>query len=211
MKLAFEILSSLTTVIGIFQKQKWKMMLWYTISNILTAIMYLAFSRYATMAICFVAAIRTIVYMVYAIKKLKPNWIWLIIFESVFILTTVFTWQDALDLMPLFAMLLAGYGSWQDNQLVLRICYILNNSLYVAYKLIISAYISMSISIICLISTIFCLFYYCVFKKQTPVLEIIFKKRKQQDYCTSTENMTEVNGVVAQQNVITENDADTKN
>ena len=76
-------------------------------------------------------------------------------------------------------MLFAGYGSWQDNQTVLRITYIINQSLYVIYKTIIGAYISMSVDAASLICTIICLVYYCILRKETPILSLIFKRKKQ--------------------------------
>ena len=116
--------------------------------------------------------------MFYSLKNIKPNYIWLIIFESAFILTTILTWQDALDLMPLFAMIAAGFGSWQENDYVLRISYIINMTLYVIYKAIIGAYISMGVEAIDLVTTIICLVYYTILKKETLILQLIFKRNK---------------------------------
>ena len=178
MQIGFQIATAILTVLAILQKKKWKMMLYYTINNILCAFMYLAFSRTATMVICIIAAVRTFIFMFYSIKNIKPNIVWLIIFECAFIITTILTWQDALDLMPLFAMLAAGYGSWQDNAYILRICYMINMTLYVIYKAIIGAYISMSVEALDLVCTIVCFIYYCLLKKETPILDLIFKKNK---------------------------------
>lgn len=203
----FQVLSAVLSVLAIFQKQKWKMMLIYTIDNVIIALTYLAFGRIASMTICFVAAIRTAIFMIYSLKKIKPNFVWLIIFESAFIVSTILTWQDALDLMPLFALLAAGYGSWQDKQLVLRISYITNYLLYVVYQSIIGAYISMTVSIVSLVCTITCLIYYCILKKETPILELIFKKKKKEaavtedteDIYQNVENDTENNDAIQQQ------------
>ena len=181
MQILFQILTVITTLLAIFQKDKWKMMFFYTISNILNVLMYFSFGRIATGFICLVAAIRTFVYMFYSYNKKKPRIFWLIIFEITFIIATILTWQDALDLMPLFAMLAIGYGSWQDNQMILRISYIINKTLYIIYKTIIGAYIATSVEIINLISTTFCLIYYCILKKDTPVLQIIFKKKAKEN------------------------------
>ena len=177
-QIVFQVVTAILTILAIFQKQKWKMMLIYTINNVIIACTYLAFSRIASMTICFVAAIRTAIYMIYSLKKMKPNFVWLIIFEAAFIVSTILTWQDALDLMPLCALLAAGYGSWQDKQLVLRITYIINALLYIIYQSIIGAYISMTVSIVSLVCTITCLIYYCILKKETPILELLFKKNQ---------------------------------
>lgn len=177
MQLLFQILSAILSILAISQKDKWKMMLIYTINNVCNMAMYFTFGRIATVFISFVATLRTFIYMFYSYKKKKPNIIWLIIFEMLFIVSAILTWQDALDLMPLFAMLSVGYGSWQDNQTILRISYIINMTLYTIYKTIIGAYISMSVEALNLICTIICFIYYCILKKDTPILKAIFKKK----------------------------------
>ncbi len=163
-------------------------MLIYTLNNIICFAMYLSFARYATACICIVAAIRTTIFTIYAYKKIKPNWVWLIIFEAAFVVITILTWQDALDLMPMFALLSAGFGSWQDNQTVLRISYMINETLYITYKAIIGAYISMSFEAINLICTTTCFVYYCILKKQTPIMQAIFKNKKSSQDDTNLQN-----------------------
>ncbi|HBP43900.1 MAG TPA: hypothetical protein DD621_04455, partial [Clostridiales bacterium] len=140
-QIIFQVLSVVVSVIAILQKQKWKMMLFYTINNVLSVIIYFSFNRITTAIICVVATIRTFIFMFYSLKGLKPNLIWLILFEVGFVVTTILTWQDALDLLPLAALLAAGYGSWQDNPAILRTSYIINNAAYVVYNAIIGAYI----------------------------------------------------------------------
>lgn len=178
MQIAFQIIGAVLTVLAILQKKKWKMMLLYTINNIILALMYFSFSRTASMVICIVASVRTFIFMFYSLKGLKPNVVWLIVFETAFIVSTILTWQDALDLLPLIAILAAGFGSWQDNDFMLRICYILNMTLYIIYKAIIGAYISMGVEIIDLVCTLICFVYYCILKNQTPILQAIFKRNK---------------------------------
>ena len=186
-RILVQVFSIIIALLAVLQKEKWKIMLFYTVSNILSSVMYFAFGRTATAIICIVATVRTFIFMFYAYKKIKPNLFWLIIFEISFVLTTILTWQDALDLFPLIALLSAGYGSWQDNQLILRISYVINESLYVIYKAIIGAYISMVIDAMSLTCTITCLIYYCILKKETPILQAIFKNKSKQAVCL-TEN-----------------------
>ena len=177
MQLTFQILSAFILIIAILQKEKWKMMLLYTINSILLGIMFLAFGRVTAAIIDFIGAIRMAIYMIYALKKLKPNLIWLITFELGFVASTILTWQDALDLMPMFAMLSSGFGSWQDNQYVLRISFIINGILYIIYEAIIGAYISMSVESINLIFTIISLIYYCILKIDVSIIDKIFKRK----------------------------------
>ena len=150
--------------------------------------------------------------LLYSLKKLKPNIIWLIVFEIGFVVTTILTWQDALDLLPLVALLSAGYGSWQDNPTILRVSYIINNGSYVIYNAIIGAYISMVFKIITFLSSVICFIYYCLLKKETPILDVIFKRKK------IVENNIDNTNVVDNNNEKEEpinndigNDSDTKN
>lgn len=177
-QIIFQILTVIISVIAILQKQKWKMLLFYGINNVFSVIMYFSFNRIATAIISIVATIRTFLFMFYSLKKLKPNIIWLIVFEIGYVVTTILTWQDALDLLPLVALLAAGYGSWQENPTILRVSYIISNSSYIIYKAIIGAYISMGFEIITVLSSVFSFIYYCLLKKETPILDAIFKRKK---------------------------------
>ena len=112
MQLALQILSAVILIVAVLQKEKWKMMLFCGINSIVLVAMFFAVGRITAAIISLVGAIRMLIYMIYALKKLKPNLIWLIIFELGFVLSTILTWQDALDLMPMFAMLSSGFGSW---------------------------------------------------------------------------------------------------
>lgn len=181
LQIILQIFPLILLLIGTFQKEKWKMMLWSTLTNAFYVAMYFAFGRIATACICIVAALRTITYMIFAIKKIKPNWIVLIVFELAFIVATILTWQDALDLLPLFALLAACYGTWQDNQLILRISYIFNHTFTIIYQILIAAYITMCGEIILFISTIVCLIYYCILKKERPLMSYILPKKKKKE------------------------------
>ena len=178
MKIAFEIATCLLFFIAIMQKEKWKMMVVFAVNNVVCICLYFAYGRVATASLCIVALARTIIYGIYAYKKIKPNWIWLVIFESAYIVATALAWQDALDLLPLAAMLAAGYGSWQDNVVVLRSAYIINTGGYLIYKAIIGAYIAMTESAVSFVATIFSLIYYVLYKKDVDFFELIFSKLK---------------------------------
>ena len=178
LQIIFQVISAVLTVLAVIQKKKWKMMLLFILNNIFCILMYFAFSRIAAAVICIVATIRTTIIMIYSLKGKKLHFVWLIIFETAFIISAIVTWQDALDLMPLFAMLAVGYGTWQDNDAVLRITYIINMSLYSVYGFVIGAYIAMVVQLVDLVWTIISFIYYSILKKQTPLLQLIFHKKQ---------------------------------
>ena len=177
-QIILQVITALVNVLAIFQKEKWKILFYYTMVNIVFVAMYFSFGRTVAALICLVSVLRTLLYMIFAIKKIKPNfWIFLV-FEIAYILIAIFTWQDAYDTLPLIAILAGNFASWQDNHLVFRIGYIINESCYVAYNLIISAYIAMGVEILNLICTITCLIYYCILKKEKPIFDVIFGRKQ---------------------------------
>ena len=181
MEILFQVLSGLLTVLAIFQKQKWKMLLIFTFNNLMLCLMYFAFGRTTSAFVMIVAMLRTIIFMIYAIKQIKPNFVWLIVFELAFIGITILTWQDAKDLMLMFAFLSIGYGSWQDNGYILRISYIIGYTLSSIYKGVIGAYISMGFELMSLTTTIICFIYYEILRKTQPILSRclnIFKSKE---------------------------------
>lgn len=177
MQIAFQVVTTILSVVASLQKKKWVMMLFLTINNISCIAMYFAFSRIATAALCIVASVRTIVYMLFALKNKKPDWMVLVIFEIGFVLAAIYTWQDPLDWLPLLALVIAGYTSWQDNTFILRLGYIVNPALYIVYKSIIGAYISIIPEAFMLIGNLIAIIYYNICKKEKPILSYFVPKK----------------------------------
>ena len=176
MEIALQILNGILLLWALLQRQKYKMLTIFSLNNLILSFMYLFFKRYASAVVCVVAMLRTIIFGIYAYKKLKPNVWWLVTFEILFVLATILVWQDWFDLLLLFTFIFMCYGSWQDDQLILRITYIVGYTLATIYKAIIGAYISMGVEIMSLIFTIFCLIYYCILNIKTPIIENVKTK-----------------------------------
>ena len=177
-QILFQVLTVIVNVLAILQKEKWKILFYYTLVNVVFVAMYFSFGRTVAALICLVSVLRTLIYMIFAIKKIKPNFLIFLVFEIAYILIAIFTWQDAYDTLPLIAILAGNFASWQDNHLVFRIGYIINESAYVAYNLIIGAYIAMGVEILNLVCTITCLIYYCILKKEKPIFDVLFGRGK---------------------------------
>ena len=177
MKIAFQITYAIFSILGGLQKHKWAMMLTYTLSNIVCVCMYFIFGRVATACLCIIATLRMIVFFIFSLKKLKPNIFILIFFELSFVISTIFTWQDATDLLPLFALLVSCFASWQDNTLIIRIGFVINPALYIIYDVIMGAYIAITPEIVMLISNIVAIIYYNIFKQERPILSYFYKRK----------------------------------
>ena len=205
-KIIVQILAVIITAIGIFQKEKWKIMVFHALANLTYVVMWFVFGETATAFICIVAVIKNITYMILSYKKIKPNWIVLAVFLMAYTAITVLQWKSALNLLPLIAMLASNYGAWQDNILILRLGYIINGSCYVIYKLIVGAYISLGLELITLTCSIICFIYYNILKKQTPIMQVLFGKRtKLQEVITSPEQIEKIIVETEQENIAKNN------
>ena len=182
MEIAIQVVVVILEMLASMQKKKSSILIFYTIDNATLAFMFFLFNRYTTALICILSLVRTIIFMIFNIKGKKPNLFVLIAFEFAYLLTTIISWQDALDILPMLGSMAACYGSWQDETSVLRICYIINPTLYTIYKIIIKTYISIIPEVLLLISNLVTLIYYNILKKEKPILEYLnFKRKKNKD------------------------------
>ena len=173
-QIIFQIATAVIIILAIFQKDKWKMMLFYTINSVVCMAMFFSFGRVASACICIVATLKTLIYMLFSYKKIKPNvWVFIAV-EIAYITITIITWQDFYDLLPLTSALATNFGSWQDNNLVLRICYSIGSLCFLIYKVVIGAYIAVGVESVILLCTVTGLVYYCILKKEKPILQVIF-------------------------------------
>ena len=156
--------------------------MWFTIVYIVSALVYLAFDRISAMCITLAVVAQTATYMVFALKNLKPNVYVLIFFEVCFILSSILTWQDAWDILPLIAIVSSVYGEWQNRQFILRSVLILEGICYLTYCAVITAYISLGIEIVNLMCAIFAFVYYCILKKEKPIFEWLFKIKQEDTF-----------------------------
>ena len=157
--------------------------MFYSISDFANVLMYISFERYVPMIVYIIVTIKTLVFLIFALKSKKPNLFLLLLFEFLILtssLIAIFILQNMLDFIVLAAMLLSTYGSWQDNNFVLRVTYLSNRALLVTYYFIIGAYISFGACIGFLFCEILCFIYYCILKKETPLMQVIFKNRKKE-------------------------------
>ena len=169
----FESLASL-------QKRKDVMMLLFSCVNIIMGIMYLTYNRYATFALCMVALIRTLIYAYYDYAKIKPKIYLLLCFEVFYILVTIIFWQDAFDLIPMFAILISTAGSWQSNMLIVRVGFVMNVSLYSIYNLMLGAYLLSAFNVIEIMCYITAIIYYNVLHKDKYLLDFLNNSKLKQ-------------------------------
>ena len=59
----------ISTIIGLFQKEKFKTMILFTISNISMMATYSLLGRWLSLILVGIASVRTFIYYLYAVKK----------------------------------------------------------------------------------------------------------------------------------------------
>ena len=143
----------ISTIIGLFQKEKFKTMIFFTITNITMMATYFFLGRWLSIILVGIAALRTIVYYYYAKKNMKPNNFVMVLFEVLFVVTAVILWEDYVDLLMLANLCLLTYTTWQDNMKILRIGYIASSILLLVYDITVLAYVSAISEFLLLISS----------------------------------------------------------
>lgn len=180
MEIAIQIADVVTAVIGALQKKKSLSLIFYLLNNVVLAAMFFVFGKVSAGLICIIAIVRFIVFLLFSVKKLKPNIFVLIAFEIVYLISTILTFENALDFFPMIGTMISCYTSWQDNTAVMRIGYIINPIFYTIYKVIIGAYISIITEVILLLSNVISLVYYDILKKETPIFALLKKNKCQE-------------------------------
>lgn len=172
-----QILPVILELVASLQKKKTLMMLFYTIQSVTYVIMYIVFRETSAMVLSVVASVILFCYFIFELKNVKANFICLIIFEIAYILGWLLSFENALSLLPLFALLIFCYSGWQSNTLILRIGYVLGSILNIIYMLIIGAYIAVIVDVTCFAGNLFGLIFYNLLKKDENSFKF-FKKNK---------------------------------
>lgn len=126
--------------LSLFQKEKWKTMLFLCVSNIVLIAIYILCGSLVGGLLTVGALLRTIVFLIYSKKNKKPNIFVLLAFEIYYIVITATLWSSYVDLFILINLMMLTYTTWQDNVKILRIGYMLSFFLLVPYDILIGAY-----------------------------------------------------------------------
>ena len=90
-------------VSAFFFKKKEYFLACILLYNIILAVQYVLLSYYTEFIICILAIIKDIVYFIYSKKHLKPSIFVLVIFISLFVLSSIFTWENWFSIFILFS------------------------------------------------------------------------------------------------------------
>jgi len=132
---ALGILTLILFVASLQQRKKETFLLLQITGTVLFIAQYLMTNRITAALLFTVVLIRGVVFYVYKKKNLQPSRIVLVAFLGIIAISTYFSWQNVLSIMPLIATSAKTWGTWQDNMKWLRKTSLLSQSCMIVYNL----------------------------------------------------------------------------
>ena len=129
------------TVISVQFKTKEKILVFQIIANIIVALQYFLLNAVTGGVITIINTVRCIIFYYYKKKDKKPSLIFLTIFIIIAIVSGIVTWQDMFSIIPIIAAIIFTYGLWQDNVKITKICTAITSGNWIAYNVVVKAYV----------------------------------------------------------------------
>lgn len=172
------------SVLSLKHKDKGKLLRNQTIAAALNIVAVLLVNGTSGAANQFVGLVRKYWFYINAKKGKKNSILLLLLFSSAAVLATVLTWEGAISLLPMVAIISVTYALWQNNIYVLRYVIMIGNTTYATYNIIVKAYTVAANEIVMLVATIISLVYlYSQNKKQQS--EAMLEKKDSVDRKTN--------------------------
>lgn len=154
------ILATICTCVSFFQKEKWKIMIWMSATNVVLIATYILCGSLLGGLLCVGALVRTLVYFYFNKTNKRPQLIILVLFEIYYIVMSLLMWESPVDLFVLINLVVVTYTSWQDNIIILRLGYVVSSVLLICYDIILGAYMTVLSELAMLVSVVIALFKY---------------------------------------------------
>lgn len=171
MVIATQIFSVLLMILSRLQKTKAKALIFICLSSLVAVGTYFFLDQVAGACLAVAAIIRTVVFYLYEVFKIKPNKYVFLIFEVSFIIIAGITWKSPIDSLILISIVMFTFTTWQDNMYVMRIGMVLDPIILIIYNSLIGAYVSIAGEMLCLIAAIVAIFYYDIYKRTTSIIK----------------------------------------
>lgn len=130
------------------------------LSLVANAIAYILLEAYTGLAMCVIALIRNIYFLVDEKKNgkreeiVRKDVIVLIVLYIITAISTCFTYEGFLSLLSVFATMIYTYSVWQKKTIVYKICGIPVGILWIAYNVYVKSVFGVILEAILLISSI---------------------------------------------------------
>lgn len=130
-----------STILGVTCKNKTQSMWWLFLANICLLSTYFLLEMFLGAGLIGIAVIRSVVYLFYTQKKLKPSVFVLLIFQASFVVVSALFWTHNIDLLILINLMILTYSTWQTKMQVVRVGYLCSSSLLFFYDILVGAYV----------------------------------------------------------------------
>ena len=134
------VMTLIVFVVSLQQRKKETYLLLQTAGTLLYIVQYLLTSKFTGAILFAIVAIRGIVFYFYKKKGLKPSPVVLIIFLIVLSVSTFFSWQNILSIIPFIATAAKTWSTWQDDMKWIRKTSLLSQSSMIIYNLVAAMY-----------------------------------------------------------------------
>lgn len=157
----FVIISYFLLVLSYQAKSRKNILVLSNISLIANGISYIFLQAYTGLAMCFVALLRNIIFMIDEKKNgksdkiSKKDIIILIVLYLISLVSTVFTYDGFLSLLSVFATMLYTYSVWQKKTTIYKILGLPIGILWIAYNIYIMSIFGIILETILTISALY--------------------------------------------------------
>ncbi|MFA5602248.1 MAG: YgjV family protein [Bacilli bacterium] len=136
-------LSFIALILSFFSNKRKTVLILLIIHTVLYGIHYLILGAFIGFIALMIETLRNVVFYFKGKNHKENSFLVLIFFFIIFILTSIFTWDGFIKIIPLIASLIITYGIWQKNLSIYRITSLSCAILYIIYNIINVTYIGM--------------------------------------------------------------------
>jgi membrane-bound ClpP family serine protease len=154
------IITLILFVISLQQRKKETFLLLQIFGTLLFIVQYILTGKITGAIIFTIVAVRGLVFYYYKKKDLKPSAAVLAVFQIVLLISTYFSWQNMLSIIPYIATAVKTWGTWQDDMKWTRRASLFCQSFMIVYNLSASMYTGALTEVCALTSTIIAMWRY---------------------------------------------------
>ena len=127
-------------VISLQQRKKENFLLLQSGGTVVFIIQYILTGKLTGAILFAIVAVRGLVFYFYKKKNLKPSPVVLVLFLAALLVSTYFSWQNVLSLIPFIGTAAKTWGTWQDDMKWTRKTSLLGQICMIVYNLTAAMY-----------------------------------------------------------------------
>lgn len=147
-------------VVSLQQRKKEYFLLLQTAGTLLFVIQFLLTGRITGAVTFSIVTIRGLVFYFYKKKDLKPSLTVLVVFIAALFISSYFSWQNILSIIPLVATVAKTWGTWQDDMKWTRTTSLFGQGFMIIYDLAAAMYTGALTEVCNLVSTLIAMWRY---------------------------------------------------